>query len=143
MAVHVRIARPQAAAGVADVQVADAVTSRLVPSEKIAVATSCCANPAGRRGLNGVTWIVVTVAPLTVSMVVPLTPPEVAVIVTVPVASVVVRPRVAAALLTAATVGSLETQLAVAVRLMDVPSVSRPVKWLLSKWPYGTTPQSS
>lgn len=76
-----------------------AVTSSVLLSLKVAVAVNCLVVPTGMLELAGVTAIEVTVAPVTVSAAVPLTEPDVAVIVAVPVPTAVASP----AELTAAT----------------------------------------
>src|SRR6266542_1837979 len=68
------------------------VRSCVVLSLKVPVAVNCWVNPSGRPGLVGVTAIVDRVAAVTVSVVLPETPPKVAVIVVVPAATDVARP---------------------------------------------------
>src|SRR5690349_10961683 len=58
-----------------------AVTSSVLLSLKVAVAVNCLVVPTGMLELAGVTAMEVTVAPVTVSAAVPLTEPDVAVMV--------------------------------------------------------------
>lgn len=69
-----------------------AVTSSELLSLKVAVAVNCLVVPTGMLELAGVTVMEVTVAPVTVSAAAPLTEPDVAVIVAVPVPTAVARP---------------------------------------------------
>jgi len=65
-------------------QVAVLVMSRVLLSEYVATALSCCVLPLGIASEFGVTLIDVITAGVTVSEVVPLTPDALAVIVVVP-----------------------------------------------------------
>jgi hypothetical protein len=67
-------------------------------------------------GLVGETWIDTSVAEVTVSMVLPDLPPNVAVIVVEPEATTVARPLEPAVLLIVAAAGSDELQVTAAVR---------------------------
>src|SRR5690348_17745608 len=82
----------RAAAGLEEPHNTDAVTSCELPSLKLPVAVNCLVVLAGILELAGVTFTETTVAPVTVSAAVPLTEPEVAVIVAVPVPTVVAKP---------------------------------------------------
>ena len=81
-----------------------------MPSERIAVAVKGCVRPAGRLAFEGATSMDTRVAVVTVTVVDPATPLEIAVIVLVPdmVALLVTSPREPAALDTVAIVGLLE-----------------------------------
>src|SRR5438552_11879654 len=68
------------------------VRSCVVLSLKVPVAVNCCFVPFAMLGFVGVTAIVVRVAAVTVSVVLPETNPNVAVIVVVPAATDVARP---------------------------------------------------
>ena len=61
-------------------------------SLKVPVAVNCCVAPRRCDGFAGVTAIDCRVAAVTVSTVEPVTPPNVALIVEVPVATAVARP---------------------------------------------------
>ena len=89
------------------------------PSVKVPVAVNCCVRPLAIVGFAGVTAIDVTTAAVTVSVVVPLTLPEVAVIVVDPAASVVARPVVEIV----ATAMFDEVQVTEPVRFCVEPSV--------------------
>ena len=112
---------------VADVQIADAVRSWAVRSEKMPVAVSCRELPTAMERLIGVTTIESSVAGVTVTEVVPVTPASVAVTVAPPVALPVTRPWLGAVLLTDATEGAEEAQVTNAVRFWVVPSEKSPV----------------
>jgi len=71
----------------------EVVTSSELPSLKLAVAVNCLVVLTGMLELAGVTVMEVTVAPVTVSAAVPLTEPEVALTVAVPVPTPVARPE--------------------------------------------------
>jgi len=79
------------------------------------------------EGFVGETAIEVSTAAVTVTVVVPDTPPTVAVIVAFPTAVPVTRPWLPGALLTVASVGAEETQVTNAVRFWVVPSEKSPV----------------
>ena len=76
-----------ATAVVAEAQVTWLVRSCVELSEKVPVAVNCWVSPLAMLGLAGVTAIDCRTAAVTVSTVEPVTPPSVAVIVEVPVAS--------------------------------------------------------
>ena len=99
-----------------EVQLADVVRSWVLPSEKVPVAVSCTVVPLAIGGFGGVIVIDVSVAGVTVTVVVPDTPARPAVIVAPPTPLPVTRPWLPAALLTAATVGSDEIHVTDAVR---------------------------
>jgi len=81
-----------AAAGVEDVQTTDAVMSCVLLSLKVPVAVNCFVVSMAMVELAGVTTKETKVAAVTVSDAVPLTEPEVAVIVVVPVPTLVAKP---------------------------------------------------
>lgn len=81
-----------AAAGFEEPHSAEAVTSCELPSLKLAVAVNCLVVLAGMLELAGVTVREVTAAPVTVKAAVPLTEPEAAVTVAVPVPTAVANP---------------------------------------------------
>jgi hypothetical protein len=98
-----------------ELQVADAVKSWVVLSEYVPVAVNCCFVPRAMLGLVGVTAMDTRMAGVTVSVVVPLILPDVAVIVADPVATEVASPLDPSALLTVATLVSEELQITDAV----------------------------
>lgn len=67
-----------------ELQCAFSVTSCVLPSLKVPVAANCCVVPAEAVGVAGVTAIELSVPVPTVSVVVPLTPEALAVMVTLP-----------------------------------------------------------
>ena len=73
-------------------QVTSAVRSGVEASEKVPVAVNCCILPAATEGVAGVTCIDCSVVAVTVSVVLPLIAPEVAVMIVVPASKVVARP---------------------------------------------------
>lgn len=75
-----------------EVHVTVLVTSRVVPSDSVASAVICSVCPVTSVGFAGAIEIAVTIRLLTVSVVLPVTPPEVAEIVVVPVVTEVARP---------------------------------------------------
>ena len=75
-----------------ELQLTDAVISRVVPSENVPVAVNCWVDPTGMIGLAGVTAMEDTVEELTVRVVNPEIVPEAAVMVAVPAATAVARP---------------------------------------------------
>src|SRR5512146_1125474 len=82
-----------AAAGLDEPHNTEAVTSSELPSLKLAIAVNCLVVPTGILELAGVRVMAVTLAPVTVSEAVPLTEPEAAVIVAVPVPTAVAWPE--------------------------------------------------
>src|SRR2546425_6840954 len=78
--------------GLDELQVTWVVRSCIVLSQKVPVAVNCRVVPFAMLGVVGVTVIVDRVAAVTVSVVLPETPPNVAVIVVVPAATDVARP---------------------------------------------------
>ena len=105
-----------------EVQVTEALRFAVVPSVKVPVAVNGSVVPSTMLGLAGVTAIEVTTAAVTVSVVVPLTLPAVAVMVDEPVASVEASPVVIVA-----TARLDEVQVAELVRSCVEPSVKVPV----------------
>jgi hypothetical protein len=93
------VARPPAAtvaaAAFVEAQVAVVVRSCVEASVYVPVAVNCCLSPLATLGVAGVTAMETSAAALTVSVVFPVTLPEVAVMVVVPVARVVARPLAA------------------------------------------------
>jgi len=126
------VARPVAlmvaVANVPDVQEADDVMFCVVPSERVAVAVNCSVVPLAIVGLDGVTEMLTTVAPLTTTTsvqaiaAVPL--PVVDVMIGAPPLTPVTRPVAAP---TVASVASLEVHADVVVMSFVVPSVKTPV----------------
>ena len=108
-------------------QVAEAVRSCVVLSEKVPVAANCLVVPLAMLGLDGVTVMDTSVAGVTVSEVDPVKLPDAAVIVVVPATTEVARPLEPAALLTVATPVLDELQVAEAVRSCVVLSENVPV----------------
>ena len=96
-------------------------------SEYVPVAVNCRVVPSTTLGLAGVTAMETSVAAVTVSVVDPETPPDVAVIVVVPAATGVANPSEPAALLIVATPVVDELQVTVVVRFCVVPSENVPV----------------
>ena len=87
-----------------------------VPSEKLPVAVNCCWVPTSMDGLVGDTVIELSEALETLSVAVPDTLPELAVIVVVPPATAVATPFVPDVLLIVATVGAEEPHVTEVVR---------------------------
>jgi hypothetical protein len=114
--------------GLDDVQVADAVTSCEVPSEKTPVAMNCWLLPTAMLAFGGVTAMETRVASLTVSdaafEVCPLNDAEIAVL---PGATETASPGEAIVLPTTAIVGTDELQVAADVRFWVKPPDNRPV----------------
>jgi hypothetical protein len=116
-----------------ELQVAVAVMSWVVPSEKVPVAVNCCVPATARRGGGaGVTAIDCNAAAVTVTVVFPVTPPTPAVITDVPAASALVSPVA----VTLAVAGVAEAQVALPVRSTDVPSEYVPVAFSCCVWPF-------
>src|SRR5579864_1257691 len=105
-----------------ELQVTEDVRSCLLPSLNVAVAVNCCAVPEGIEGLLGVTAIALRVG-VTVSLVVPVTEPELAIMFALPGATPVAKP----AALTVATVVDAEVQVTEFVRSCLLPSLRVPV----------------
>jgi hypothetical protein len=121
------VARPPAAmsavAVLDEAHVAEAVRFCVEPSVYVPVAVNCCVSPLATLGVAGVTAMETSAAGCTVSVVLPVTVPDVAEIVVVPTATVAARPP--AAMVAVAVLE--EAQLAVAVRSCVVLSVYVPV----------------
>jgi len=81
-----------AAAGFEDVQTEEALMSCVLVSLNVPIAVNCFAVPTAMREFAGVTAIEIKVAPLIVSDAVPLTEPELAVMVATPEPMPVARP---------------------------------------------------
>ena len=105
-----------ATAAVDEYQVTAVVRSCVVLSENVPVAVNCCVVPLRMFGLVGVTAMDTSVAEVTVSVVDPDTPPDVALIVVEPAAAEVASPLVPAELLMAATAAADEFQVTAVVR---------------------------
>jgi hypothetical protein len=99
------------------------VRSCVVPSVKVPVAVNCCVVPSGIVAIGGLIAIDTSAAPVTVSTVDPLTVPDVALTVAVPVPTLCPTP----ALLIVAVAGVSELHVAVLVRVCVLPSVYVPV----------------
>jgi hypothetical protein len=95
--------------------------------------------PSAIDGVAGVTAIDTSAAPVTVSVVVPLIVPEVAVIVAVPSPTLLANPCVGAALLIVAAAGVSELHCTVSVMFCVLPSVYVPVAVNCSLVPNGIT----
>lgn len=125
------VARPaveMTAAVVADEpQTAEAVTFCVLPSLKLPVAVNCCMVPSAMDGFVGVIAMETSAAEVTVSVADPVTEPYVAVIVALPVATLVARPRLPARLLMVVTFTADEVHCAVLVMSWVVPFVKVPV----------------
>src|SRR5207247_367042 len=103
------------------------VRSCVVLSLKVPVAVNCRVVPFVRVGVAGVTVIVDRVAAVTVSVVLPETPPKVAVIVVVPAATDVAKPFEPPALLIVTTAAAEGLQATWVVRTCVVLSLKVPV----------------
>jgi hypothetical protein len=97
-------------------QATDAVTSSIKPSSNMASAVNCCVPPMAMVAVAGVTVMLIRVAAVTVSRVVPPNAPTVAVMVSAQVATPRARPSAPALLSLLAIAPALELQLTVAVR---------------------------
>jgi hypothetical protein len=121
------VAKPPAAIvatlGVAETHVTVLVRFCVLPSLKVPVAVNCCVRPLATEGFAGATAIDCNVAAITVSVVLPLTAPDVALMDEVPVATVVANPVV----LIVATLVVAEAHVAVPVRFCVLPSLNVPV----------------
>lgn len=106
-----------------ELQVTVLVRSCVVPSEYVPNAVNCCFVPSATEALPGDTVSETSAAGVTVRVLEPVTDPEVAVIAVCPVPTLVARPPVTGALLTVATVVTLEFHVAVPVMSCVVPSV--------------------
>lgn len=106
-----------------ELQVTVLVRSCVVPSEYVPNAVNCCFVPSATEALPGDTVSETSAAGVTVRVLEPVADPEVAVIAVCPVPTLVARPPVTGALLTVATVVTLEFHVAVPVMSCVVPSV--------------------
>jgi hypothetical protein len=116
-----------ATAAVDEYQVTAVVRFCVVLSENVPVAVNCCVVPFTMLGLVGVTAMDTSVAEVTVSVVDPDIPPDVAVIVVEPAVAEVASPLDPAALLMAATAAADEFQVTSVVRSCVVLSEYVPV----------------
>ncbi len=123
--------------GVSDVHVAVLVRFCVVPSVKVPVAVNCWLVPFAIEGVAGVTAIDTSAAEVTVSVVDPLSDPEVAVIVAAPSPTLLANPCVGAALLIVAAAGVSELHCTVSVMFCVLPSVYVPVAVNCSVVPSG------
>jgi hypothetical protein len=123
-----------ATAGLADAHVTEAVTFLVEPSVYVPVAMNCSVRPLATDGSAGVTAIEVKSAAVTVRVVVPVTPPSVALTVLPPSASAMARP----VLVILATATLDDAQAADAVRFCVVPSEYVPVATNCSVNPLAT-----
>lgn len=89
----------------------------------VPVAVNCCGMPTGTLAVGGFMAIETSEAAVTVSTVEPEIVPEVALMVAVPIPTLVANPVV----LIVAVVMVLDTQVALAVRFCVLPSVKVPV----------------
>jgi hypothetical protein len=76
-----------------EVHVTDCVRFSVEPSVSVPIAVNCCVRPWAKVGSAGVTVMDATTAGVTVSVVLPLMPPSVAVMVDMPVARVEAKPE--------------------------------------------------
>ena len=106
-----------------ELQAAVLVRSCVVPSVYVPNAVNCCFVPSATEALPGDTASETSAAGVTVRVLEPVTDPEVAVTAVCPVPTLVARPLVTGALLTVATVVTLEFHVAVPVMSCVVPSV--------------------
>jgi hypothetical protein len=102
-----------------DVQLAVVVKSRVLPSLYVPTALNCWVVPRAADEFAGVTAIESNAAGFTVSVVDPVTAPEVALIVVVPDATALAKP----ALLMVATFVAVDFQVAELVRFLVLPSL--------------------
>ena len=101
---------------VEDFHVAVPVTSWMVPSSNVAVAVNCCVKPSGNEIFVGETTMDTADAELTVSTVMPVIVPEVAVMFVLPPATAFATPAVGDVVLTVATEGLEELHVTELVR---------------------------
>lgn len=126
------VARPVLALMVAfavslDVQAEEPVMTEVVASVYVPVATNCCVDPYVTLGVDGVTAIETKAAALTVNPVFPEIPPNVAVMVGVPVVKVLSSPFDPLTLLIVATPVLEEVHVTCVVNICVVESVYVPV----------------
>lgn len=98
------------------------VSTCVLPSVKVPVATNCCVSPRGSEGLAGVTAMETRVAAVTVSRVDPVLPEKLAEMVVVPRPAAVARPRLPAAFEIEATVSDDEDHVTRSVMSCVEPS---------------------
>jgi hypothetical protein len=106
-----------------ELQCPDCVTSWVVPSVNVPVAVNCCVMPNGIVGASGLIVIDTSAAAVTVRTVELLMPPELAVMVAVPIPTLLASP----AALIVAVVSVSEDQVTVLLRFCVLPSVNVPV----------------
>ncbi len=102
-----------------DVQVTSSVTTEVLPSSKVAFATNAWVSPEVIDALLGVTAMDARLARVMLTLVAPLTDPDVAVIVAAPAATPLTRPE----LPTVAVFSSDVDQVAELVRFFVLPSL--------------------
>lgn len=110
-----------------EVQVTPAVSVCVAPSEYLPVATTCWVDPLGKVRGDGLKLIESSTAGLTVSVVLPLVVPWVALMMVVPCDRAVASPMVPVVMLMEATVAFEDDQLDVCVMSWIEPSVNVPV----------------
>ena len=113
--------------GVSELHVAVAVKSCVLPSVYVPVATNCCVVPNATVGFDGVTEIETNAAELTVNVVEPCTDPAVAVMLAVPVSTLLANPWLPLVLLIVATEVVSKLHCTVVVIFCVLPSVNVPV----------------
>jgi len=113
--------------GVSDAQVTLFVKSCVLPLLNVPVAANCRFVPSEIDGVAGATAIDTSVAGVTVKVVDPLTDPDVAIMLVVPVPTLVATTCVPPTLLTVATDSLSTLHCAVCVMSWVVPSVNVPV----------------
>ena len=110
-----------------EVHLTDLVISCVTPPVYDAVAVNCCLDPTEMLGLIGVTTIAWSVALITERVVLPVMPPNLAVMVAEPTPTPVASPLEFEALLMTATVVAEELQVAAVVRICTELSENIPV----------------
>ena len=123
-----------AVVSVSELHIAVVVRSCVLPSVYVPVAINASVVPSAIVAFSGVTAIDTSAAAVTVSVVVPCTPPEVAVIVAVPAATLRANPCFPAVLLMVAVPVASEVQCTVVVTSCTLLSVNVPVAmncWLV------------
>jgi hypothetical protein len=112
-----------AAAALDELHVTEVVRFCVLPSVNVPVAVNCCVLPSAIEGYAGVTANETSAGAVTVRLVEPLTEPEVALIVVVPLEALLAKPWP----VIVATAAFEEFQVAVVVRFCVLPSVNVPV----------------
>ena len=112
---------------VSETQVTEELRSCVLPSLKVPIAANCCVVPRAIDGYAGVTAIDSKIAAVTLSVVLLIMDPEVAVICAEPVPTVVANPIELVALLIVAIVSAFELHCTNLVKSCVLPSVKAPV----------------